>query len=364
MRILFTVGSLSGGGAERVVSRLASSIAELGHEVSIVLTASNIINYDVSDKVDIQYVAPSNNTKGLRFISRAYRYRRTVQKIQPDVIVSFTVGVNIFVLFALMWTKHRVVISERNNPYVDPTSSLSRIIRDVLYHRASGVVFQTEDARRYFCGKIQRKSTIIINPIDGMIPNPFNGVRDKTIVAVGRLEKQKNHRLLLDAFSLIAERIPAYQLHIYGKGELQESLQAYVADLGLDGRVDLKGYCNTVLDEIVTAGMYVLPSDYEGMSNSLLEAMAMGLPVVSTDHPIGGARQLIVSGVNGILVKVGAKEELADAMLRIILDTSFATNISKEAVKVKEKTSIDIISEEWLGYLNTIVASSASIMND
>jgi len=355
MRILFTSSSLAGGGAERVVARLASYIAGMGHEVSVLMLAENKITYDVDARVVVNFVEPRIKVRGIRYYDRLYRFRKAVKRINPDVVISFSAPVNIMVLQALRWSKVRTIISERNNPYVDPETPSGRKKRDDIYHLADGIVFQTEDARDYFSDNIKSKSTIIINPIDSNIPNPYDGEREKTIVSVARLDPQKNHKLLIDSFAEISDRIKDYDLKIYGVGSQQNMLQELIDSYGLNNRIKLMGYFDNVLDRIRKASLFVLPSDYEGISNSLLEALALGLPVVSTDHPIGGARLLIKPGENGLLTPVGDKDRLKAAMLKVIEDSDIAMKLSNNAVHIREVASIEYVSKRWLDFIQLVI---------
>ena len=354
MRIIFTVGSLSGGGAERVVARLSSEFADMGHEVFVCLIASNKVSYHINKDVQVRYVETKTRVKGLRYIFRSIRYRNIIKEINPDIVISFTAAANIFVLHSLFLSKFKVVISERNNPYLDPSTSVMRCVRDCIYHLANGIVFQTEDAKRYFARSIQNHSAVIINPIDINIPKPYLGSRKKKIVTVGRLEPQKNHKLLIEAFAEVHNEIRDYELLIYGVGSLETSLRTLIDDLNMKEYIHLMGFCDDVLVQIKDSSLFVLSSDYEGISNSLLEAMAMGLPVVSTDHPIGGARLLIEDGKNGLLVNVGDKEALKNAILKVIKNDSLSEIMAKEAIKVRVVTSLRNVASAWIEFIKRV----------
>lgn len=355
MKVLFTIGSLAGGGAERVISRLASCMARRGDTVEVALIAKNTVDYPLDGRVDVRYIEPRIQIRGLRYLLRCMAYRKEVERFDPDVIICFTTAVNLFVLDALRHTDRKIILSERNDPYNDPREPSLRRKRDRVYHRAAGLVFQTEDAKAYFSQQIQAKSTVILNPVE--VPATLRGQvgREERIVTVGRLEPQKNQAMLIKAFAQIHERFPAYRLEIYGEGSLRGELEGLIREEKLEDAVSLMGYTKDVLEAISTASLFVLPSDYEGMSNALIEAMAIGLPVVSTDHPIGGARMVIDDGVNGKLVTVGDRDALVQAVCEILADGRRSAALSQNAVQINERLDMEKITDQWMDFIRRIV---------
>ena len=350
MEIAFSMANMSGGGAERVVSELANFFSENGQGVSIIVTKSSNCVYPLRDQV--KFIDLSNYDKGI--ISRVNALRNHVKDNNYDVVISFLTGTNIETLLAMSTLKTPVIISERNNPYVDPKTKTNRILRRLLYPIADGYVFQTPDAQAFFSKRIQDNSTVIMNPINPELPEPYTGERKKRIVSVGRLVPQKNHKMFIDAFFEFSKTYSDYTAEIYGEGPLKKELTEYTQSKGLENKVILRGFSNDIIADIANAAMFVLPSDYEGMSNALIEAVGMGIPCISTDHPIGGARMTIKDGVNGFLVPVGDTRTMVQKMKLIVEDMDLANNISRQGVMLKNILSITEIASEWIEYIDKV----------
>lgn len=153
--------------------------------------------------------------------------------------------------------------------------------------------------------------------------------------------------MAIDAFEKFNKVHPEYIYEIYGEGELRESIQQYIEKKNLREKVFLKGFYQNIHSEIVNAAVFVLPSNYEGISNSMLEALAIGLPVICTDCPIGGARQVIENGKNGVLIPVGDTAALFNAMCKIVEDEDFAGLLSSNATNVRNDYNADLICKKW-----------------
>ena len=229
----------------------------------------------------------------------------------------------------------------------------------ILYPKANGFIFQTKEAQEYFPKKIQNKSTIIFNSLNpDFLIDRFKGVRDKEIVSVGRLAEQKNQELLIKAFAKFHQIHPEYELTIYGEGPLKEKLQNLVKDLNMEEFIKLPGIENDIKTKIYKASFFVLSSDYEGMPNSLMEALTLGLPCISTDCPCGGPKTLIEDGINGILTEVGNIDMLTEKMNMIIEHPELKDTLSKNAQKNIEKMHPEKINKQWEEYLESINALS------
>lgn len=342
-KIVFVIPDMPGGGTERVVALLANEYSARGIPVSILLFAGNERAYPLDPRIEVVSVGgPSGGNPGTR-LCRLLRMRRFYRNHKNCQIWAFSAMGAVFSAAAALGQRHFFLVSERN----DPSRYEHRRVRDFCYGFADVVVCQTPDAAEQFSRRIRRKSVVISNPLE-ITETPYTGEREKRIVAVGRLSAQKNHSLLLRAFASFAGNHGDYVLEIYGRGELERELRELASGLGIGEKVIFKGFSRQVLSDIRTAAMYVLSSDYEGISNSMLEAMALGVPVIATDCPIGGSRMYIKNGVNGFLTPVGDAEAMASAMGRLADEPELAGQFGREAVKLKEELAAAKIADRFL----------------
>lgn len=344
MKIIFVLPDMPGGGSERVVAMLANEYTKRGYEVAILLFAGKQTAYPLDDKIEVFIAGEPSNGNPLVQLKRLYRMRRYYRKNKNCYIFSFCVRGSIFSVLAAAGIPHRLLISERN----DPTRISGQKLRDWSYRKAEKLILQTEEMKHCFSDDIQRKSAVIPNPVSADMPEPFTGDRKKQIVAVGRLQPQKNHKLLLDAFADFQKKYTDYELHIFGVGELEKELKQQAENLHIADKVIFRGFSSAVQKEIWDSAMFVLSSDYEGISNSMIEALTMGVPVISTDCPVGGSRTYIENNINGILVPVGDKKALTEAMLKITENPQFARMLSANGAKIREQYGLDKIANRFL----------------
>lgn len=350
MKIMFIIPRMVGGGAERVISVLANEFVNRKIGVKILMTSGSDMAYKLDDRIEVIQIGERSGGSLWKRIIRIIRMRKVFRNNPGDILVAFEPTTAFFACLSKMGLKRKLVSSERN----DPKSFENGKIREYAYRHSDKVVFQTKDAMQYFSEDIQKKGIIIANPITENLPEVYTGKRKHTVVAAGRLVEQKNHVNLFYAFRDFLHHYPDYVLHLYGQGELEQDLRELAEKLNIKESVIFEGFHENILNEIKDAGMYVLSSDYEGISNSLLEAMAMGMPVISTDCPSGGSKMCIQNGVNGILVPVAQSGALAAAMEKIASSEDFATQIGKEATKVRDRFSMQNIVEQWIELLTEL----------
>lgn len=344
MKIVFVLPDMPGGGSERVVAMLANEYVQRGYEVDILLFAGNRTVYPLNQQVKVYIAGEASGGNPLIRLKRLIKMRKYYKENRNCYIFSFCVMGTVFSVLAAAGIPHRLLVSERN----DPTRIPHQRLRNWAYRKAERLIFQTEDMKRCFPEDIRKKSCVIPNPVAGEMPDPFCGERKKWVVSVARLQPQKNHKLLLDAFAEFTKEYPEYQLHLFGIGELEEELRKRAKQLKIEDKVIFRGFSSNVKEEIWDSAMFVLSSDYEGISNSMIEALAMGIPVISTDCPVGGSKTYIQDGVSGILTPVGDAQSLSNAMKRVAGDPELARKLSLNGAKIKETYKLKKIADRFL----------------
>ena len=355
MKIMICIPQLIKGGAERVACNLSNYFVNNDNDVSLVSLRNYKPEYSLDEKVKVKIIDNNIHFNIYRFFNRIVKISKVLGQEKPDIILCFLPEITFYVLFINLFYKKKVIVSVRNDPKVEYKSITRRILMKLLFKYADGFVFQTDDAKKFFSKKIQLKSKIILNSVDKnfIVDKPYSGIRKKEIVTVGRLVSQKNHYLLINAFADIIKdnRFKEYELSICGEGKLKNDLINYCNQLNIKDKVHFKGKIDDIKKEIFSSSVFVLSSDYEGLPNSLIESMALGLPCISTDCPCGGPKMIISNNVNGILVDINDKNGLKNAIKKILSDCSFSKKISNEACRIKEIINPDVINKEWFDYM-------------
>lgn len=323
--VAFAIGSLFGGGAERVVSVWASALAEKGYKVSVLVYSRMENEYSISDKVNVYPIADSQvDCDRMNIVQRVWHFRKKLKCLKPDVIISFLQIIQIYMRVANIGLKSKRIETIRLNPWKAEIlkTKFSKLWLN-CFETCNALILQTEDQKDFFSKKVKEKAVVIPNPI-----NPIYVENKKTtyssnshrIVAAGRLSKQKNYKMMIDAVKEISKNFSDVTLDIYGVGELEQSLNDYIKELGIENVVTLQGRSSELYNVYKEADLYIMTSDYEGMPNALAEAMAIGLPCISTDCKTG-PRDLIEDGKNGFLVPCNDVRALVEK-IKFIFDLS------------------------------------------
>lgn len=345
MRYAFFIDKLKNGGAERVTTILANYFAR-ENEVYLFVVDDSQVDYVIDDSITIIRV-PFSSSKVKRMLNRRNYVVKKISEIGLDACITLTYTFLPYILSAPRRKRGKVIASLRNAPQFEIQGIFGRFLRWVGFSLCDNIVFQTPDARDYFSKNIQKKGVVIPNPISENLPFAKDE-RDKTIVMATRLEKQKNIPLAIDAFREFHKTHKDWTLEIYGRGCLQQELEDCAKrDVATNGAIHFHGFASNIHDVMAHCGMLLLSSDFEGLSNSMIEAMAIGAPVVCTDCPIGGARMMIRSGENGFLVPLGDKDAMVEAITHIAEEPDTARMIGKNATGIREQLAADYICAQW-----------------
>lgn len=348
-RIVIFVGTLAQGGAERVISILSRYIYEAGYKIEILLYHDEEIFYEIPLQIKVISVKRESETKNV--LKNVFWIRRYFED-NSDIIISFLAPFNIIALISHMGLKSTIVVADRNDPRFVPSNRVVRLLRDALYRFADGVVLQTSQNQAYFSRQIQKKSTVIFNPVDlgEKACLALRKSKQKKIVTVGRLMPQKNQKMLLDAFAEVSKDYPEHKLWIYGEGPERDNLRKYADKLGIGAKVQLPGSVKDVFDLISDAELFVLCSNFEGMPNALIEAMCVGLPCITTR--VSGVEDLVINGKNGEIINVGDVVALIEKMRMLLEDEKKRTRYARNAIKLNRRLAADRIMNKWMGYIN------------
>lgn len=351
MKIFFYINTISHGGAEHVIVNLATEMTVRGHDCTIVTSFPCEWEYSVGLKVKRINLYPNKleGNKLVRNIKLIHRLRRFIHSAQPDLLVTFMGEPNSRAIPVTVGTKTKVIMSVRNDPKREYCGRLNTWIAKYIMPFADGMVFQTEDAKQWFPEKIRNKSVVIFNPVDKLFFDIKRSECPHDIIATGRLTEQKNHSLLICAFAKIASQI-SDNLYIYGDGDTS-ILEGLIKKLGLENRAFLLGASKNIPKILSNAKLYVLSSDFEGMPNALMEAMAAGVPCVSTDCPCGGARSLFTRDMYHFLTPIGDINTMSTRILELMKNPFLRETHGKACKKAAMAFVPNVVNDQWEKYL-------------
>lgn len=348
------------GGAQRVMANLAEYFDKQGVKVLLIndfKPKENVLVYDVPQSVERMYLREKlDGNPVLKNIERMKNLRSILKKEQPDIVLSFLGSPNMRMLMSAQGLKCKKIVSVRNDPNREyAASGVKKWLTRQIFKTADGCVFQTHEAAAYFPESVQKRAEIIMNPVGDVFYETARKAECHNVITVGRFAPQKNHKLLIDAFAQIADQFPEENLIIYGeatesKGAARKELEDLIQEKNLTGRVLLPGDTKAVAEKLSECKVFVLSSDYEGMPNALLEAMTVGAPVVSTDCPCGGPKEVIRNQENGVLVPCGDVNQLAAAISSLLQDEAHAEQMGKAAKATALQFRPQEVYNQWHRY--------------
>lgn len=357
MKIMAIVPTLSGGGAERVVSILAREWA-ISHQVVLVLFDASSPAYEHGGRmVDLQLPATGGSFRSLsriyKTIRRAARLAGLMRRERPDRIISFMEGANFPAVAAAVFAgcRDRLCVSVHCHPSM--LSFEFRILIPWLYRLPARVVAVSKGVRRALesMGVPAMRITAIPNPIrvaDRQMHEHESAsppLPERFILGVGRLHLVKGFDRLLTAFHALGR--PDIALVILGEGEERSILVNLSRELGVENRVHFMGWTADVETWYRHAECLVLSSRYEGWSNVIMEAMANGCPIVSFDCKYG-PREITEDGKYGLLVAEGDIDEMAKSIARILDDATLQRSLSVKGMERIKVFDVERIAARWL----------------
>ncbi len=364
MRLTLVISQLGSGGAERVLSTMASHWADRGHDITVLTLGQQSSDfYPLSPAVkraSLGLAGPSHTlyTTALTSWRRVWALRTEIRFTRPDAVISFMDTTNILTLLATRETTIPVVISERTDPAQHRIGAVRSWARRRIYPLAHAIVVPSRGVARWVGENIR-------GPLLRVIPNPVRGPSDaavfdrlregQRVVALGRLSPEKQLDYLLRAFSRCSSRHPGWSLEIVGEGPDRHRLETLAAELGISQRVRFSGAVPDPQNVLREADLFVLTSRYEGFPNALLEAMACGLAAVSFDCP-SGPNEIIRPDVDGVLVPAQDLDALADSMDRLMSDPAARRRLGSRAVEVAERFGVERIMSMWENVLEEVRA--------
>jgi len=355
-KIMLIIPFLSSGGAERVASIWSSELAKMGADIHLLVFYRVENEYPIHKDVIIHTITKNKEQyKKLSKFRKVNLLRSKIKSVGPDIVIPFISAVGIMTNIARVGLQTKMIETIRIDPQYSPKNKAIRLLRNTSVLLSNGCIVQNEDQKKYFPKWSHKKIYVFANPISDefiQAERTISNSKIRSIIAVGRLEHQKNYTMLIHAFSKLKNL--DLELNIYGEGSLKDELQSLIDDLGLTNRIKLCGRSNNIKEVFMSTDLFILSSNAEGMPNSLMEAMAVGLPCISTDCPTGPS-DLIDSEINGVLIPVGNEEALVNAINNMINNPKEACLMGKRAKeKMKSNYAADVSAKKLLRFLNEI----------
>ena len=343
MKIVFVVAGMRNGGAERETAVFASELAKMGQEVHIVCTRDLISDYVIDQRVCLHYMPRIQWVRipKVRVLFRWWHAMPGLRDLHADVLLPVCLPLKYYPCLwrATRFSKTKLLYAVRNNQEKKYIGKKDRFRWRIAACMADGIWIQTEAQRSFFPKFLQKKIFVVPNILDvRFLQVPERERREiRRFISVGRLHPQKNQRMLVMAFAEMVARTgdPYATLTIYGKSmpwddPVEEELKTLIQGYHLEDRVFLPGRMQEIEQCYEEADAFVFGSDYEGLPNALMEAMAAGLPCISTNCPTGPSA-LITSGENGLLVPVGDMGAMSYAMEFFIKHPWYAARLGAAA---------------------------------
>lgn len=357
--IAFYIGSLSRGGAERVFINLASYFLSCGYRVTMITQYRHEDEYALPEGADrVISDLSDEECKGrvYNFFARIMKLHRVIRQTDADLLMTTAGKSNFMAITCAAFLPTRVVVSIVADPPLEYPTKIMRFLLQTMFGEADGIIMQTHRQLSFLRKGLQRVAVIMPNSVSTeFVRERHAGPRKKDIYMVGRMDDNKNQAMAVQAFAEAVKDRPGFRLVLCGDGDDKDKLIELAASLGVSECTDFPGVVSDVPDRLHDSYAFLLTSDTEGMPNTLLEAMSLGVPCISTDCPCGGPAEIIKDGVNGLLVPVRSVEGLKDALIRIMDDPGYASGLGDAAYDSMSGYRPDAVNQRWRDYYDSII---------
>lgn len=353
MRITLIISSMSSGGAERVMSIMANYWAKNRKDVTLITLAGDVEPfYPLTPRIRqtrLSFYWPSANIASAmkNAIKRFTLLRSAIRDTTPDIVVSFIDMTNARVVMALLGTGIPVIISERSDPANRHKIGRSgRLFCSLVYPLADRLVAQSGAAMAFFPRRMERRISVIPNPVSApQVNNRGPQLPSPMVVTVGRQSMEKDQALLIRAFAKLPGDHSHWSLVVIGDGPLHEELKRLAADLGIADRVIFTGVVDNVGSYLTKAGIFVLPSRYEGFPNALCEAMASGVASITTDF--AAVHEIVRHEESGLIVPTQDTAAMTGALARLMSDTHLRRSLAEHGRELSHRFSTQQVMTLW-----------------
>lgn len=342
--IVILIGTFNRGGAERVCSIISNYLVSKGWKVSIILILGGPLEYELDSRINIYRIGRDKS-----HFKKIKELRHYYKEIKPDMILSFMAQESIIGYLALLGMPITFFTTERNDPVNSKRSFVIQRLYEIVMKKAFLNILQTQKVKELYSKRGIKNTIVISNPINIKIRTNYEN--KNRLISVGRLENVKNQQMLINVFSQINLKYPSSQLDIYGNGSLELELNNLIQSKNLSGKVKIHNATKQIQQKMAASSIFVLPSNYEGLSNALMEAMAIGLPCISTD--CNGSDELIKNEFNGLIIPVKDEQALFCAIDVMISNPEKAKAMGIEASKVGSNNSVEKICCKWENALSS-----------
>ena len=358
--IAFYIGSLSKGGAERVFINLAGYFLSAGYDVTMITQYIRENEYPLPDgatRVVSDLTEEEMHGRIFNFFARIMKLHRIIRDTDADLLMTTIGKANFMAIVCSAFLPTRVVVSVVAEPTLEYPTPIMKLLLQVLFGDADGIVMQTHRQQLFLRYGLRKASVILPNSVNPAFDRErYEGERKLNVYTVGRLDENKNQAMAIDAFGKVLKAHPDAKLILCGEGPQKASLIKRAGDAGIEDRCEFAGQVSNVADRLTEAYAFVLTSDTEGMPNTLLEAMSLGIACISTDCPCGGPAEMIENGKNGILVGVRDSDALARALINLMDDPAYADALDRSARDTMKAYRPEAVNRKWREYFDGIMA--------